>query len=425
MAVNSAGSYNNLKSPRSPRQLPQLPTPHQQQLSDQRSPSQSMKNFACKSPSTPRVFEFPPEYYPETPNANFDFDDFGKSNSVSDSRSSLLPESTITASTSYNTSSCCRSPSFNNQQLSCAKSPSRGLTESVSTTGAKSSVFQFCNPRKTFGKTLSYPPKSPVSAGPLGSMSRSRSPVACGSPQTSYPQKSPKSFERARRNSCFSLGPIRSPMSPTTIVTTPSEGFGVSPASLENNTKFYTGDLFELNSNFSDERTGRDSDCNNKAANGKQFYKANVSPLKLRGITGTAITASDVFAGREHERNQDRDSPKRVRTDRMGSVSLNKSHGCLNERTRDGEKGSTGANAGRPNARTVARRSTSDLTKFEADEVETEVTVLASPRRRGSMKGGLGKIHNNTFPLEKLLKIYYYINTNVAFFTEKKKFLPL
>lgn len=401
MAVNSPGSYNNLKSPRSPRQLPQLPNPNQQphqqmqQYSGQRSPSLSMQNFACKSPGTSRVFEFPPEYYPETPNANFDFDVFANSESVSDSRSSLLPQSTATSSTSNNSSSCCRSPSFYNQQPCGAKSSIRGSTDTLPGGGAKSPIFQFCNPKKAFSKTLSYSPKSPVSAGPLGTISRSRSPTSCGSPQFTFPQKSPKPFERARRNSCFSLGPIRSPMSPTTIVTTPSEGPVSTPRGAESSPKLYGNDVFEMSTNFTEERTGRDNDSpsgTNKAASSKQFYK--VSPLQLQNPGGVA---ADTSARRDYERNQERDSPKRTRTDRMGSVSLNKSQGCLSETVRDGEQGSHGGGGGRPKPRNVSRKSTSDLTELDADEVETEVTVLSSPRRRGSMKGGLGKIHAASF----------------------------
>lgn len=62
---------------------------------------------------------------------------------------------------------------------------------------------------------------------------------------------------------------------------------------------------------------------------------------------------------------------------------FNRSQGCLDEagKSKEDDHG-----YGR-NERNIARRSTSDLTEIE--DADTEVTLLSSPRRRGSMKGGL------------------------------------
>uniref|UniRef100_A0A0C9R2C1 RABH1B protein n=1 Tax=Fopius arisanus TaxID=64838 RepID=A0A0C9R2C1_9HYME len=315
MAMNSPGPYNSLKSPRSPRQLPQLP--QVTSMTGQRSPSITPHNFTCKSPGTPRVFEFPPEYCPETPNANFDFEDFGKIESISGSRSNLLAES-FPGGTSVSNSF--RNSPIYSQHSPAAKSP-RGAE-------SKSPVFQFCSPRKNFGKTLSCPTKSPVSTPPkINSSSRNKS-TSCGSPQ-GFRQKTAKSLETGRRNSCLSLG---TNMSPTTIVTSSSRS--PSPRAVDNGS-------FET--------------CSNQETRDK-LSKAS---------------------------NRDTESPKGMRQ-RLGSLQLNKSYGCLNEVGEKPLMRSTGKN--------FARKSTSDLTEFDAavgDEVGTEVTVLSSPRRRGSMKGGL------------------------------------
>ncbi|XP_074103011.1 uncharacterized protein LOC141530053 [Cotesia typhae] len=313
MAMNSPGPFTNLKSPRSPRQLPQL-FPSILSSSEQRSPSEQFQNLGCKSPSTPRVFEFPPEYYPETPNANFDFEDFEK---MSSSRSSLLPESD-------SCSNVHRSSSFYSQNSSGMKSPRASeLT--------KSPVFLFCSPKKNFGKTLSYPPKSPASPSSLGPIIRSRSP-SCGSSQ-SFSQKSPNSADYSRRNSCLNLRPLNSPK---TIVTSSSRS--PSPRAAD-------ADKFE--------------ECLIKDL-GDKFYKGAESKTVKK---------------------QDRDSPQNARN-RLGSVQLNKSYGCLNEVTEKISMRSGGKN--------ISRRSTSDLTDAATvDENETEITILSSPRRRGSMKGGL------------------------------------
>lgn len=47
------------------------------------------------------------------------------------------------------------------------------------------------------------------------------------------------------------------------------------------------------------------------------------------------------------------------------------------------------------NERNIARKSTSDLTELEDNQ--TMVTMLSSPRRRGSMKGGLGELTHFLF----------------------------
>ncbi|XP_008553262.1 uncharacterized protein LOC103575310 [Microplitis demolitor] len=307
MAMNSPGSYTNLKSPKSPRQLPQLPQPISS-TSGQRSPKHPLQDSSCKSPSPPRVFEFPPEYYPETPNANFDFEDFGKINSVTlSSHSSHLPESG--SCSNFN-----RSLSFYSQNSSGIKSP-RSFESSTSP------VFQFCNPKKNFGKTLSYPPKSPVSPSSIGSIMRSRSP-SCGSSQN-FNQNSKSSVEYNRRNSCLNLRPVNSPK---TIVTSSSRS--PSPRAAE-------------------------TDCD-------KFYKASENTVSKK---------------------QDNDSPKNIKK-RLGSFQLNKSYGCLNEVAENMSM--------RSSVKNISRRSTSDLIDAAAvDENETETTILSSPRRRGSMKGGL------------------------------------
>ncbi|XP_024946852.1 uncharacterized protein LOC107273807 isoform X2 [Cephus cinctus] len=274
MAVNSPGPYT--KSPKSPRQLPQLP------ISNQRSPTQFNK-----SPSTPRVFEFPSEYYPETPNTNFDFEDFGR----------------VDRSPSYLGTSGPKSPKSPNDYNSPGQK--------------KDSVFQFCKPHKTFGKTLSYPPKSPISP-----CVTSRSPSSL-----SFGQKSPKHFDR-RRNSCFNFG-LKSPMSPT-IVTSSSGRSPTGPKYPEVDKK--------------------------KAQDTGSKYHNNGPPKSCR---------VDM---------DDNESPK---VTKIGGA-FNRSQGCLNDKVKPERTKAT---------RNISRRSTSDLT--DLGDAETEITILSSPRRRGSMKGGL------------------------------------
>lgn len=72
---------------------------------------------------------------------------------------------------------------------------------------------------------------------------------------------------------------------------------------------------------------------------------------------------------------------------RQGRTSgyLNKSQGCLNEAVKKEARSGTSVKS----ERNMSRKSTSDLT--ELNDADTEVTILSSPRRRGSMKGGLGE----------------------------------
>ena len=276
-----------MKSPKSPRQLPQLP------ITGQRSPI-----AGSRSPSTPRVFEFPPDKHHMS--TTFNFDDLVK---------------TLDSKSSQNLSQA-RSPSCSG--LSGTKSPKSNCASSP---GEEASLFQFCNPRKVINKTMSYPPKSSISPG----ITR-RSPSSIG-----FDQKSPKPFDR-RRNSCFNFGP-NCPMSPTIVTTS-----GQSP----------TSPGFEMESKCGDFGSGR----------------------KLYG-PGKCFGSSN---------EKDRESLKR--RGKMGS-NFNRSQGCLNETVDEEIVGTV------KKEKNIARRSTSDLT--ELGYAETEVTVLSSPRRRGSMKGGLGK----------------------------------
>ncbi|KAK0073655.1 hypothetical protein PV325_009442 [Microctonus aethiopoides] len=368
MAMNSPGSYINLKSPRSPRQLPQLPKSASIISSNcQRSPNPALQNVSCKSPSTPRVFEFPPEYYPETPNANFDYDEFGKLNrNNSGSRSSLLPDSSnVTVASNIG-----RSGSFCSQ-----KSSSSSIKSSQNSPDVKSQIFQFCKPRKQFGKTLSYPPKSPVSPSkstPPGPFMRmNKSPTSCSSMQNfNHQQKSSiKSIERPRRNSCFNLGPSNSP---TTIITASSRS--PSPRNADN-------DVFET--------------CLNEESH-DQYHKSVGDKTKFS------------------KKQNSHDSPHKIR-ERLGSLHLNRSHGCLNEALERTYM--------RSSVKAVSRRSTSDLTELDTtsvtattaavDEAETEVTILSSPRRRGSMKGGLGNCITAIQSLFTRFYVYHLINVRL------------
>ncbi|KOC69090.1 GTP-binding protein REM 1 [Habropoda laboriosa] len=283
MATNSPGQSIHLKSPRSPRQLPQLP---QIPIGGQRSPTQLS---VSKSPSTPLVFEFPPEYYPETPNTNFDFEEFGRVNE---------PDRGEPRSPGYYVRQGCRSP----------KSPNPDLLHSP---GRKSPIFQFCETRKNLGKTMSYPPRSSI---PISPAAPTRSPSA-----SSFGSKSP------RRNSCFGLSGSKSPMSPT-IVAPLNHGLS--------NAKHSEISLEQLN---------------------KANYKNSVGsrPTSKKG-------------GKK-------------------SSHFNRSQGCLDEA--GNSQSASKENWYERNGRNISRKSTSDLTDIE--DADTEVTLLSSPRRRGSMKGGL------------------------------------
>lgn len=77
------------------------------------------------------------------------------------------------------------------------------------------------------------------------------------------------------------------------------------------------------------------------------------------------------------------DSPKRGKR----NSHFNRSQGCLNEA--ENSQGESQEDVYGKNGRNISRRSTSDLT--DMGDADTEVTLLSSPRRRGSMKGGLGE----------------------------------
>lgn len=296
MATSSPEQSIHLKSPRSPRQLPQLPHLPQIPIGGQRSPTQ------LSVTKSPLVFEFPPEYYPETPNTNFDFEEFGRVNE--NDRPLRSP--------SYCIRQGCRSP----------KSPS------LHSPGRNSPIFQFSESRKSLGKTMSYPPKSPISGPPIIPM---RSPSS-----TSFGCKSAKLLDY-RRNSCFGLSGSKSPMSPT-IVACSSHGL-CSPKHSEMNLE--------------------------QQSQNSLSYKNGSRTSSLEGSF-----------------KEKSDSPVDKRNSKKGSH-FNRSQGCLDEAGR-GEEGGHGKGG-----RDIARKSTSDLTEIE--DADTEVTLLSSPRRRGSMKGGLGK----------------------------------
>ncbi|XP_068972884.1 uncharacterized protein Rgk2 [Bombus flavifrons] len=300
MATNSPGQSIHLKSPRSPRQLPQLP---QIPIGGRRSPTQLSVG---KSPGTPLVFEFPPEYYPETPNTNFDFEEFGRLNEPD--RGPRSP--------SYYVRQGCRSP----------KSPTPDLLHSPN---RKSPIFQFSECRKNLGKTMSYPPRSPVSVSPI---------VPVRSPSSSnFGSKNLKSFDH-RKSSCFGLSGSKNPMSPT-IVTSLTHGSS-SPKHSEMN--------MDHQSNVNYKTNGSGTSCVEGS-----FRDKNDSPNSKKG------------------------SKK--------SSHFNRSQGCLNESSKS-QSENTEDVYGR-NGKNMSRRSTSDLT--DMGDADTEVTLLSSPRRRGSMKGGL------------------------------------
>ncbi|XP_078045545.1 uncharacterized protein LOC144474516 [Augochlora pura] len=296
MATNSPGQSIHLKSPRSPRQLPQLP---QIPIGGQRSPTQLS---VTKTPGTPLVFEFPPEFSADTPYTNFDFKEFNRSSDAD--RPPRSPGS-------YSRKGC-RSP----------KSPNRDLLHSP---GQKSPTFQFCESRKSLGKTMSYPPKSPVSGPPVVPTRSSSS--------SNFRSKSPMPFDH-RRNSCFGMTGSKSPLSPT-IVTSHGQ---VSPKYSELNLE----------------------------------HQLQNSPTYTSGSRRSSVEGT--FKDRS-------DSPAEKKPAKKGSH-FNRSQGCLDEAGKGQANGNDDAYGSN-----MSRRSTSDLT--EIDDADTEVTLLSSPRRRGSMKGGL------------------------------------
>lgn len=81
------------------------------------------------------------------------------------------------------------------------------------------------------------------------------------------------------------------------------------------------------------------------------------------------------------------DSPSGKRGGGKRSSHFNRSQGCLNEA--ENSRSESQEDVYGKNGRNISRRSTSDLT--DMGDADTEVTLLSSPRRRGSMKGGLGE----------------------------------
>ncbi|OXU31800.1 hypothetical protein TSAR_009468 [Trichomalopsis sarcophagae] len=295
------------KSPKSPRQLPQLP--------GQRSPNNQL---SARSPSTPRVFEFPPEFSSggqtaaETPNTNFDFDDFVRAVDAKSPQEFSAPKSPSL----YGGSSSAgpKSPSIFGGSCGTPVTCTSKSPGTASPSRAKSPIFQFCNPRRNISKTLSYPPKSPLSP--------SVSIHSHASNSLKY-VSGPKPIER-RRNSSLS--------SPS-IVTPPGR---TSPKPQD-----------------SPELEMRESNSPGNPLGMMQGNAWNRESLKMHTRQGRTTSY------------------------------LNKSQGCLNEAVKKEVRSGTSVKS----ERNMSRKSTSDLT--ELNDADTEVTILSSPRRRGSMKGGL------------------------------------
>ncbi|XP_025160473.1 uncharacterized protein LOC105182561 isoform X2 [Harpegnathos saltator] len=332
MATSSPGQSIHLKSPRSPRQLPALPRLQQMPIAEPRNPTRGQS--LVKSPGTPLVFEFPPEYYPETPNTTFDFDEFGRAGVLEQQRGPRSP--------SYYARASPRSP----------KTPNSDLLHSP---GRKSPIFQFCDPRKNLKQTASYP----ASATSVTSATSSTSDRSRSVNSAVYGRGSPKPFDR-RRNSCFGLASLKSPMSPTIV--TPSSHDAVSPKmerSLELDPKNVYREIGGYKSNK--------SNVTNNAGKTCSLEGNPSSPCSLQEKTAEGVG------------------------DRSRSVKMaghfNKSQGCLDEAGRGHRRASDERSRHGRADKNMARRSTSDLT--DMGEADTEITLLSSPRRRGSMKGGL------------------------------------
>ncbi|XP_032687172.1 uncharacterized protein LOC116851648 isoform X3 [Odontomachus brunneus] len=322
MATNSPGQSIHLKSPRSPRQLPVLPRLQQMPIAEQRGSTRGQS--LTKSPGTPLVFEFPPEYYPETPNTTFDFDEFGRAGELEQQQQQQRGP----RSPSYYARTSPRSP----------KTPNN--SEILHSPGRKSPIFQFCEPRKNLKQTASYPASA---TSPMVDRSRSVN-------SSVYGQRSPKPFDR-RRNSCFGLTSLKSPMSPTIV--TPGSHDATSPK-LDLNMELDQKSVFK-------EISG---------------YKGNFSASKTSSLESS-------FGVQEKIVERAGDRSKNVK---IGGY-FNKSQGCLDQAGRGYRKGSNGYSRYRRGDKNMSRRSTSDLT--DMGDADTEITLLSSPRRRGSMKGGL------------------------------------
>jgi len=322
MATNSPKQSSHLKSPRSSRQLPALPRLHQQQvpIGEQRSPTHSQ--LVVKSPGTPLVFEFPPEYCPETPNTNFDFDEFGRAAEHEQQRA-------------------LRSPNHYSCTSGLSRSPKSLNSEIMHSLGRKSPIFQLCEPRKqNLKQTASYPASVMID--------RSRS--ANSSSSSSYGPRSPKPFEW-RRSFCFSQSSLKSPMSPTIVTST---SYDTSSPTSDRNAEL-------------DQKTGsRESGT----------CKSN-SSSKTPSLESPPGVHENIAKG----------TGKRQRGVKIGRY-FNKSQECLDEAGRN-SKGSDANSRHRKGEKNMSRRSTSDLT--DSYDADTEITLLSSPRRRGSMKGGLGE----------------------------------
>ncbi|XP_011879570.1 PREDICTED: uncharacterized protein LOC105568477 isoform X2 [Vollenhovia emeryi] len=322
MATNSPGQSIHLKSPRSPRQLPALPRLQQQvPIAEQRSPTQGQS--LAKSPGTPRVFEFPPEYYPETPNTTFDFDEFGRADEHEQQRGS-------------------RSPSYYSRTTPVPpRSPKTPNSEILHSPGRRSPIFQFCDPRKTLRQAASYP------ASGTSSLMTDRSRSVNSS--SGYGARSPQLFDR-RRNS-FGLASLNSPMSPTIV--TPTSHEATSP------------------------QASRNSELGQKDAS--------------REIAGYMCNSPGKSPSLESHPGGLQEKPGEGAGDRSRSAKtgghFNKSQGCLDEVGRSHCEGSNERTKRRRSGKNMSRRSTSDLT--DMGDADTEITLLSSPRRRGSMKGGL------------------------------------
>lgn len=99
------------------------------------------------------------------------------------------------------------------------------------------------------------------------------------------------------------------------------------------------------------------------------------------------------------------------------SSHFNRSQGCLNEA--ENSRSESQEDVYGKNGRNISRRSTSDLT--DMGDADTEVTLLSSPRRRGSMKGGLGEWFFGFFFDLFFFLIFVPLSWIFFSFDEKKK----
>ncbi|CAB0043693.1 unnamed protein product [Trichogramma brassicae] len=318
-------SGNYPKSPKSPRQLPPLPLLSNQRSSksSERSASSSVSGGSViaetKSPSTPRVFEFPPEFShhfdAETPNTNFDFEDFVKAEK---NRSSQNEFSTDTSTLVI----------------------SSGVSKSTLPSSCEQSmIFEFCKPRRNIIKTMSYPPKSPISPS-------INVPVQHQSSSIKRRGHNTDSINQVRRNSCLDLGPM-----------TPNLKKRLGLMASSNSAGLFDSSQDEENDPQSSVASSLTTTFNAQQQQPSRTINWHHESLKMRS------------------RKQRQPLQKRL-------IHLNKSQGCINEAVDSAESLSSRNRESR-----VARKSTGDLT--ELNDTDTETTVLSTPKRRGSMKGGL------------------------------------